>query len=100
MIVYHLFCIIGFYLDLKDGEVVRLEFVLVLLQVYSQWKVVKYLFAFAVRHQDENRLNADKEKFERNTAPKEPFTESVWQGGKDGLNFIVQFKLRHLVKNI
>ena len=55
------------------------EILLVLIQWYAPYIVVKYLLRYIFKHRDEAVLEAEKERFERDIGVLEPFAEAVLQ---------------------
>ena len=77
---YYEYCILG------------IEVVLVVLQWYGPYLVIKYLVSY-FKHQDEAILGREKEKYERDIGLLEPFTEAVLQVLSINLVYTKQLKI-------
>ena len=65
--------------DVKNKTSHPAEVILVILLVYPQWRVLKYLFRYVVYHKSETQLEEEKAAYERDVGSLEPFLESLWQ---------------------
>ena len=74
-IVFNIFVFIE---DLKSGDAKEVELIFVLLACYPQTKCLKFLFQYLM-HQDEKKLDIDKNKFDSGIGSLEPFLESAFQ---------------------
>ena len=72
------FHLLLFLKDTKQGHTSNCEIIFVFLQFYPQWKTLRFLFKF-IMDRDENRLNQEKDHFDKQIAGLEPFTESAFQ---------------------
>ena len=61
--------------DVRNGETKMASVILVICQVYPQWKVIKYL----LNYKDEANLQRERDKYERDVGTIECFTESAIQ---------------------
>ena len=74
-IVFNIFVFIE---NLKSGDAKEVELIFVLLACYPQTKCLKFLFQYLM-HQDEKKLDIDKNKFDSGIGSLEPFLESAFQ---------------------
>ena len=68
-----------FYNDYKDGVVKKYEVIPLLMTIYPQWKVLKYLGSYYFGHKNEDILRKEKMIYERDVATLEPFLEASIQ---------------------
>ena len=73
-----LFNMFVFIEDVKSGNAKEIELIFVVLACYPQTKCLKFLFQFLM-HQDEKKLNIDKNNFDSGIGSLEPFLESAFQ---------------------
>ena len=66
--------------DLKSGNAKKIELIFVLLACYPQTKCLKFLFQYLM-HQDEKKLDIDRNDFDSGIGSFEPFLESAFQVG-------------------
>ena len=69
------FHICMFYRDLKNRKVSHVEFISVLILCYPQWRCIKFLVNY-LYHKDENRLQNEKETYQREVETIEAFAEA------------------------
>ena len=74
-IVFNMFVFIE---DLKSGNAKKIELIFVLSACYPQTKCLKFLFQYLM-HQDEKKLDIDKNSFDSGIGSFEPFLESAFQ---------------------
>ena len=71
--------VIVFYNDFSSNSAQWPECIPLLLLVYPQWRVMKYLGNYLFVHRDENKLEKDKVAFERDVGTLEPYLEATIQ---------------------
>ena len=83
-----IFHISMFIRDFKNKKVSRVEFISVLILCYPQWRCVKFLVNYFY-HKDENRLQNEKQTYQRDVETVEAFAESGIQVKKSRFSIIV-----------
>ena len=73
------FTIVLFVNDFCDQKANIYELIPLVLLVYPQYKTIKFLSKYIFIHRDEELLNEEKEKHNRDVATLEPFLESCLQ---------------------
>ena len=76
--IHLLFNIMHYRKDFAEGHSDYFDIIPLLCFLYPQWKSIKILLAY-FEHQNEEELQKDKEKFDRNLGTLEPFLESAVQ---------------------
>ena len=74
-----IFNIVLFINDFRDQKANIFEIIPLLLLVYPQYKILKFLSQYIFNHRDEQILRQEIEESNRTVAPLEPFLESCFQ---------------------
>ena len=77
-LIHLLFNIVHYRLDYKKGEADLFDVIPLLCFIYPQWKSLKILFNY-IEHRNEQRLEKEKNDFDRDLGALEPFLESTFQ---------------------
>ena len=71
--------VVVFYNDITNDRVKWFEAIPLLLLVYPQWRVLRYLGSYLFFHGDETKLEQDKVAYERDVGTLEPYLEAAIQ---------------------
>ena len=68
-----------FFDDYKKDKTTMFEIIFVIFLFYPQWKTLKFLAHYLIYHRDEEKLEKERDDFDRNVSTLEPFLESSIQ---------------------
>ena len=64
---------------MKYGDATNYDILSIIVLFYPQWKSLKILARFIIDHRDEEQLNKDMSRFDKQIGSLEPFVESAFQ---------------------
>ena len=79
LILSLLFNVTSFYNEMKYGDATNYDILSIIVLFYPQWKSLKILARFIIDHRDEEQLNKDMSRFDKQIGSLEPFVESAFQ---------------------